>query len=267
MTEFDLSKYRQSFVRDTAEDLQEIAAMKSTKRIPEGSHEVVITKIHTKENGTSVTFTDQEGGRLGFTLIAANAQQAEQTVYLAIPLAQTFKQVIANQDRKVSFVYAKTLKTLSAFGIDPIVFRESVIESDGSSVEQLIGTQCVLINSWPTKQLHLEYDLNAKEHFFETSMGERFASGPLAGPIKLDNSLIGKARFSEAVALANDNNFQLATQMDTNIVSHPTADNSSINDKLKSTLKSQQKSTSAVVNKTKPPFAIMVPKKITSPLE
>lgn len=266
MTEFDLSKFKQSKVLDTDEELQEVAAMRQIRRIGEGIHEVVVTGLHRKEGQPVTTFTDKEGGTVSFNLIVKNAAQEEQIVYMAVCVAQTYKQVCSNPDKNTSFIYRNTFKNLIAMGIDPNALRSSIIETNGDSVNLLAGTQFTLTNSWPTNKLHLEYDVDSKSSFFVTSSGTRFTEGELSVPIKIDLKKDMKDRFSEAVAIVAEANFKLATQMYTELSSHPTVSNDDINLKLQQASQPPKITQSFnTINKTKPPF--LMPKKITSPLE
>lgn len=273
MTTIDLSQFKQSYVKDTADDLQEIAAMKQISRIPEGSHEVVVTDLFTKKDGSQFYVSDTLGGVLGFSLNVANAQKAEQIVYFAIPLAVTFKQACLDTDKKISFQFKNTVKNLQAIGIDVAALRESIIETNGKAAEELVGAQFILTNSWPMKKLHLEYDSGAKAFFYATSMGERFTEGELSVPIALDYNKDIKDRYSEAVAIAHENNYELATQMNVAIECNPSIDNEAINVKLRAIGQPKKKvapppfSIPKVVNKTAPPFPGLVPKKVSAPIE
>lgn len=270
MTEFDLKKFKTTYERDSAEDIKSIADRKQLKRLTEGVHEVVVTGIHKKEGETGIRLTEREGGTVEFSMTVSNAQQAETLIFLAIPIAKTFRQVTASDDKKISFIYEKTVKTLSAMGINTNDLREALIESNGEAAEILVGSQFLVTASWPSNKLHLDYDSESKQYFFVTSMNERFAEGELAVPIVLDPKIDIRTRYSEAVAIADQAGYKFATQLDIAVSPHPTAYNDTINEKL-SALSTPKKSIEVSksfipVNKTKPVFASVVPKKIGLPL-
>jgi hypothetical protein len=257
----DLSAFRQNYVKDTAEDMKEIAAsLKQSVRIPEGVHEVVVVAIHEKD-GEKFKITDKLGGTVGFSLVLKDALKREQMLYISIPLVVSFKQACLDKDNKINFQYRQSIKNLQIMGVDPILLREVMIATDCEALESLIGTQFVLINSWDSRKLHLEYDNTAKAHYFVTSSGDKFSSGEIAAPIEIDSSIKDDKRFSEAIAIAHAQGYQLATRMDVKLDVHPTASNESINEALRKFI--QPKKAPTIINKTIPAFPI---KKIVPPL-
>lgn len=254
----DLSSFRQNYVKDTAEDMKEIDALKNTARIPEGSHEVVVTSIHEKD-GVKCKLTDKLGGVVGFSLVVKDALKREQMVYISIPLVASFKQACMDTDNKIKFQFRQSTRNIKLMGLDPIVLREAIIASDCEAVDLLIGTQFVIVNSWDVRKLHLEYDSTAKAHYFVTSSGDKFSSGEIAAPIALDSEKKDDSRFCEAIAIAKAQGYELATRMSTTIDSHPTAQNDAINESLKKYLQPKKQT---IINKTIPAF----PKKVTAPL-
>lgn len=256
----DLSNYRQNYIKDTAEDIKEIAALKQTARIPEGVHEVVVTAIHEKD-GSKFTISDKLGGTVGFSLIVKDALKREQMLYVSIPLVVSFKQACLDSDNKIKFQFRQSIKNLQIMGIDPILLREAMLATDCEAAEALVGTQFVIINSWDSRKLHLEYDSTARAHYFVTSAGERFSSGEIAAPIEIDSTIKDNKRYAEAIAIAHAQGYQLATQMNVNLDIHPTASNESINEALRKFV--QPKKPSTIINKTIPPFPV---KKIVAPL-
>lgn len=257
----DLSQFRQNHVKDTAEDLAEIAALKQIVRIPEGIHEVVVTGIHEKD-GNKFKITDKLGGTLGFSLVVQDAQKREQMIYICVPLVASYKQACLDPDKKVSFAYINSVRHLNCMKINPISLREAILASDCEAIKELVGAQFVIRNSWDSRKLHLEYDSTARAYYFVTSNGERFSSGEIAAPIELDMSKKDDSRFDEAVAIAHAQGYQLATRMDVKLDVHPTATNEDINESLKTYLVPKKQPTPTVINKTIPAF----PKKVVAPL-
>lgn len=255
----DLSKFKQNFVKDTPEEIQEILAMREVKRIPEGMHEVKIVNIHEKD-GVKAKEVDKFGGCIGFSLVARNENHEEQLVYFLIPMHLTFLQA---RNEPSSFAIQKTITNLNAMGIRPDLLRLAMVETNGNALLTLIGTAFVIENRWDTRKLHLEYDAEAKAHFFVKGDGTRFTSGEMAVPVMFDKDKKGNDRWTEFIELAAQNNYKLATQMDTTIHSHPSLSNEGINEAL---LKLISKETPKKVVKTPsnfPPF----PKKPTAPLD
>lgn len=259
----DLSSFRQNYVKDTAEDMKEIAALKQSVRIPEGAHEVVVSAIHEKD-GVKCKLSDKLGGTVGFSLVVKDALKREQMLYISIPLVVSFKQACLDADNKVKFQFRQSIKNLQLMGIDPILLREAMLATDCEAVDALVGTQFVIVNSWDNRKLHLEYDATAKAFYFVTSSGEKFASGEIAAPIELDATIKDDSRYAEAVAIAHAQGYQLATRMDTNVDSHPTATNDAINEALAKFLQ-PKKTAHPIINKTIPAFPV-APKKIVAPL-
>ncbi len=257
MSKLDLSAFRKNFVRDTEEDLKEIDALKQSVRIPEGIHEVVAVGIHEKDK-IKYKLIDKVGGSLGFSLVFEDAKKRSQMFYMTIPLAVTFKLACMDSDKKVSFPFIKTQKFLRVCGVDLIKFREALINTE-EAAECLIGTQFVVTNTWPDNKLHLEYDGVAKAFYFTNSSNERFSSGELAAPIELPKG-DKDSRFSEAIVIASQNGYQLATQMESDFSVHPTAVNNKINELISKFLTPKKE---IIINKTIPAFAV---KKPTGPL-
>lgn len=256
----DLSKFRQNYTKDSAEDIQEIASSKMAQQIPEGVHEVVIVGIHEKD-GVKFKINDKLGGTLGFSIIVRNAQKQEQMIYMSIPLQLSFKTAASDLDKKLAFPYKSTVQNLYAMGIDAAALRESILLTNGESAELLKGAQFVITNSWNSKMIHMEYDAIAKAHFFVTAMGDRFDSGEMAIPLYPDTKLALTERYKEFIGLAKLNGYQLATRMDMSIEKHLTATNQAINEELRKIC--QPKEVKTVVNKTIPPvFPIHVKKPI-----
>jgi hypothetical protein len=263
MKKIDLSAFRQNYVKDTAEDMKEIAALKSTTRIPEGAHEVVVTAIHEKD-GVKYKLTDKLGGTVGFSLVVKDSLKREQMLYISIPLVVSFKQACMDSDNKVKFQFRQSIKNLQLMGLDPMLLREAMLMSDCEALDYLVGTQFVIINSWDNRKLHLEYDATAKAHYFVTSSGDRFNSGEIAAPIALDAEKKDDTRYAEAIAIAHAQGYQLATRMDVNVDTHPTASNEAINEALQKVIQ-PKKVAPTVINKTIPAFPV-TPKKILAPL-
>lgn len=267
MSTIDLSKFRQNFVRDTAEDIKQIAAMKTSLKIGAGRHEVVVTGIHEKEGSSKFKLTDRLGGSLGFSLIVKNAKNEEQLIYVCVPLMVTFIQACRDIEKGNKFLFKKTFELLESLQVDPIIFRECIVATDGRAADKLKGAQLVIINSWRDGKLHLEYDTVAKAHFFTKSNGERFESGELSHPVSLDSTKKGDDKFTEFIAIARENGWELVTQMDTEVQLHPTFSNTHINDELlKELAASQSPKKPQIVNKTIPAFPIHT-KKILASME
>jgi hypothetical protein len=257
----DLSKFKQSFVKDTAEEIAAIASINDTRKIGVGTHEVVVSKIHVKD-GAKLKFTDKLGGTVGFSLVVENTAKEEQMVYLSIPLAVTFKQAIA--DKENGFPYKKTAKTLLKIGIDPGSLREALIMTDGKAVDELVGAQMTITNLWPDRKLHLEYDRNTQASILVNSQGERFTEGVLSGTFKLDFNKKENERYNHIIELVTELGFEFAKQMDSNISTHPTTSNEKINELLTVMIKPKAKQTGfvpltshTIINKTKPVFPDM----------
>jgi len=255
----DFSKFRQGFTKDSEADLNELTASKKSDPIPEGVHEVVVIGL-TEKDGKKIKMLDRAGGSIGFNILVQNAQRQQQAIYMEVPLAMPFKAACQQ-----SYVFVKTLKFLKFMGIDPNVLRESVIISNGASLDLLKGTQFLLINSWDSKSLHLEYDKTYKAYYFVTSQGHRFDSGEMSVPVNVDKNKPYESRFSEAHAIAKQHHYTLTTQMQSDVEPHPTASNASINEALAAVgSKDTRKVTPPVINKTIPPFPV---KKPTAPIE
>lgn len=261
MTKPDLSAFRQNYVKDSVEDMKKIAEIKSVQRIPEGAHEVVITGVHEKD-GVKYKLNDTLGGTLGFSLVVKDAQRREQLLYVAIPLHVNFLQACLDKDSKISFQFKNSVDNIQSMGVDAILLREAVLATDCDAIESLVGAQFVVVNTWDARKLHLEYDELSKAHVFVNSNGERFTSGEIAAPIKLDLDTDIKKRYVEATAIAIQHGYQLATQMRVKIDTHPTASNDKINEALEKAVQPKEKKVPVLINKTIPAF----PKKIVPPL-
>lgn len=258
MSLVDLSKFKQNFVKDTEDDLKEIAAMKQMMPIPEGIHEVTVVGIHEKKDGAKFKIDDKLGGTLGFSLIVKNIHKQEQLIYICIPLIVTFLQARRDTDRSISFTFKRAIDTIQAMGINPIHLRESIITSNGTAAELLIGTQFVLTNYWDPKKVHLEYDSIAKAHFFATAQGERFSSGEMALPCHINSSIAIEDRYKEFVAIAHENHYEFTNKMNTTYDSHPTANNNIINEALEKACVPKEQKKPLAVNKIIPNFPVQV---------
>lgn len=257
----DLSAFRQNYVKDSAEDMKKIAEIKLVQRIPEGVHEVIVTGIHEKD-GVKFKLNDTLGGTIGFSLIVKDTQKREQLLYIAIPLHVNFLQACLDKDTKINYQFRNSVDNIQSMGLDASLLREAALVTDCEAIENLIGTQFVIINTWDARKLHLEYDELSKAHVFVNSSGERFTSGEIAAPIKLDLEIDVKKRYTDAIAIALSYGFQLATQMRVKVDSHPTASNDKINEALEKAILPKEKKSPIIINKTIPAF----PKKIVPPL-
>jgi hypothetical protein len=262
MSTLDLSKFRQNFVKDKPEDIHEIAAMKFSPKIGVGVHEVVITGIHEK-NGEKFKLGDRLGGSVGLSLILKNAKKEEQLMYMCIPLVVTFVEACRDTDKSNKFVFRKTYELLETIGIDPFLFRETVVATDGKSIEKLIGAQLVIVNTWREGKLHLEYDQVAKAHFFHKCDGTKFESGELSLPVVMDSSKKDDSKFAEFIAIARENAWDFSTQMETDIQFHASVSNDYINEELSKLLVVKKP---VIVNKTVIPSFPIHTKKILAPL-
>ncbi len=265
----DFAKFRQlSVVKDTEEDMKEIAAMKQSSPIPEGIHEVVVVGIHEKD-GEKLKMSEKAGGSVGFSLVVRNAQKQEQMIYFIIPMAVSFLQACKDPDKGTKFMFTKSNRMLQTIGISPIALKESLLASDGKSIDSLVGTQFVIVNSWDSRKIHLEYDPVAKAHYFVTSQGSRFPSGEMAAPQVLDHKAPIKDRYKEVTAVAYENGYQLASQMDTTVEPHPTASNDKINALLQAACAPREVKKPVIVNKTIPAFPkrMAIPEDIEPDLE
>lgn len=224
----DLSKFKQNFVKDTPEEIQEILAMKDVRRIPEGLHEVKVTGFYEKD-GTKIKIVPKFGGCVGFSMIVKTLTHEEQLIYLMIPLHLKFLQA---RNEPNSYAIQKTINNLNSMGIRPDLLRLAIVESNGNAIESLIGANLVIENKWDIRKLHLEYDTEAKSYFFVKGDGSRFTSGEMAVPVMFDKDKKGTERWEEFIALATQNDYKLATQMDTILHPHPTLKNESINEEL-----------------------------------
>jgi hypothetical protein len=255
----DLSKFKNNYVKDTPEEIQEILAMTTVKRIPEGVHEVKITGFHEKD-GQKLKMIEKYGGSIAFSVIVKTKQNEEQLIYMLVPVGVTFRQAVAEEN---NFMIKKIIGHLNTIGIRPDLLRSAMIDSNGAALQTLIGAEFVIENKWDPKQLHIEYDQNLKANFFVKGDGTRFESGEMAVPVVFDKDKKGDERWAPFVALAKEHNFKLATQMFTNLLPHPEVSNEVINEKLAKFGKQEEKK---VINKTPsafPPF----PKKVIAPID
>lgn len=272
----DLSKFRNTFVKETSEDIQEaMRGNTSAPKIGSGLHEVVVTKMYTNKAGETSKITDRAGGSLSFNFIVRNSARQEQLINMFVPLALSFSQVCKSKDNKGdSFLFNKSVKLLMSMRIDPALFREAVMFTDGEAISLLVGAQFVLENFWPIKSVHLEWDSTAKAHFFCNAMGEKFPSGEMSGPHYVENTANPKDRFKPFLSIAYQNGYSFSEQFNTEFHEHPTVGNEKVSSDLLVACKPKVEAPVKefkIVNKTVPPVfpSVVAPlvKKIISPLD
>lgn len=257
----DLSRFKKDFKRDSEEDLKKIAATRFSKRIGEGLHEVIVKKIAEKD-GVKLTLKEfpLAGTALVFSLVVNDAQDAEQTIFMAIPIAHDFMGAItaSKESKKESYTFKKSLENIERMGLNPANVRESLIFSNGAASEYFIGTQFTVYNSWSMEKCHLKYDSNDKTHYLVNGAGIKF-DGALGGPYHLNIELDISVRYNEIEVIAKQNHLNFQRSMDTEVRLHPTASNDGINQKFAGGIeqKPERKPPVApkVLNKTESPFA------------
>ena len=262
----DLSMFRANFIKDTEEEQKELVKKKSFNGIPQGSHEVILTEV-TEKFGGKISLINKLGGCVEFTIIFRNVAKQEQFAFCAIPMHLTFGQAIkSKEERGTAFKIERTYKMFQTMGVDPRLLREAILLSDGEAISSIVGAQCVLVNHWDPKSIHIEYDNTSKGHYFVTAMGQRFESGEMSVPLKIDYKIPVAQRFVDIIAVAKENGFKFTPNMETVYETHPTATNDLIIKNLQKFVKPKEPKEIKIVNKTIPPFPVQV-KKMVAPLD
>ena len=229
----DLSKFKGTYEKDSAEDIEKIKNKKNTSIIPVGIFEVKIAGLH-EQDGKKLKVDDKLGGIVLFSPLLQDADGREQRLFMCIPLQLTYVQAIKAAEKSEKFKIENTLKMLGAFQIDPIILRESIINTNGESLELLKDAQCLLTNRWPLDAVHMEYDKETKNYFFVKGSGEKFDPdqdpAEMCLPYPLSSEIPFDKRFEDVKKIAKEKGYEkFATNMNTTLSIHPTANNTKIN--------------------------------------
>lgn len=249
----NLDKFKKNYVSDMTKDVKSMAEARSFNPIPDGLHEVIVSKIKADTDGIKLHEQDTLDGTLKFSLVVQTAKKQEQSIALFFPLAHTFTDAMAHPEFAVSSQFIRTANYLFAMGLDPTIVRESLVFSNGVSVDFFVGAQFLLLNYWAPNTLHLEYDQELKSHFLVNEHNERFTEGELAGPHQIDRNM-QTGRFSHIIALAKMHKHRFSAYMSIEIRPHTTANNKTIHELFLKSVKKDTKPGGFVINKTIPSF-------------
>lgn len=208
----------------------EILSRLEKKMFTFGTHECTLFDFQKEKDGANFRVSTKEDCVLEYSPIFKNMENAQLNHFWKIAL--NWSKGLSSE--KVSFSVSNTFSELQLLGIDPFLLSESLIKTQGQSIEALIGLKALIKKEWSPNKYHLAYNKEKQCHFIVDCAEQAISASEYLMP----KSGADKSEFAALHAKAANEVFEMfATksyeqQPAVKIYRLETANNSSINDKL-----------------------------------